>query len=70
MTLEELIAELEAIQADIADILANEFIPTGKPEDDDETTTTEPTSTTTQPETTTTEPAATTTEPAGTTTSP
>jgi putative peptide zinc metalloprotease protein len=71
MTLEELIAALEAIQAEIADVLATELVPVGKPEEPStSTTTTEPAATTTEPETTTTEPAATSTEPAGTTTSP
>jgi putative peptide zinc metalloprotease protein len=70
MTLEQLIAALEGIQAEIADVLATELVPLGNPEDEGETTT-EPSSTTTEPEgTTTTEPSATTTEPAGTTTSP
>jgi putative peptide zinc metalloprotease protein len=71
LTLDELIAELEAIQAEIADILATELAPAGQPEDG-ETTTTEPPTTTAEPDATTTAPGttATTTEPAGTTTSP
>jgi putative peptide zinc metalloprotease protein len=69
-TLDELIAELEAIQTEIADILATELVPAGPPKQDEPTPTVP--STTTEPAVTTTEPttAATTTEPVTTTTSP
>jgi putative peptide zinc metalloprotease protein len=71
LTLDDLIAALEDIQAEIADILATELVPAGPPEDPStSTTTTEPTATTTEPEPTTTAPGGTTTAPASTTTSP
>jgi putative peptide zinc metalloprotease protein len=70
LTLEQLLAELEAIRADIADILTTELIPAGKPSGDEGA---EPATTTTEADTraTSTEPtttAETTTEPTTTTT--
>jgi putative peptide zinc metalloprotease protein len=65
LTLDQLVAELEQINGELADILANEVVPAGKPkkptedESETETTTTEPTTT---EEATTTEPATTTTQ--------
>jgi putative peptide zinc metalloprotease protein len=71
LTLEQLIAELERIQDEIAEILANELVPAGPPEEGDgggetttEATTTAPPETTTEATTT----AATTTEESTTTT--
>jgi putative peptide zinc metalloprotease protein len=67
MTLEELIAALEAIQAEIADVLATELVPKGQDEEvGDEAGQTTTTTTTTVP----TETTGTTTEPVSTTTSP
>ena len=67
LTIEQLVTELEAIQTEIADILATELVPAGKGgEGDDQEGQTTTTPTTTVP----TETTGTTTEPASTTTSP
>jgi putative peptide zinc metalloprotease protein len=73
LTLDQLIAELERIKNEIADILATEIVPAGPaPEEDGGTGTTTEAATTTTPETTTTNttttPTATTTEGSTTTT--
>jgi putative peptide zinc metalloprotease protein len=67
LTIEELVAELEAVQAEIAGILATELVPAGKSgkEEEDELEEGQTTTTTVPTETT-----GTTTEPVGTTTSP
>lgn len=54
LTLDQLIAELEALSQEIADVIASEMMPAGPPQE--EPATTQPTETATTPRTTTTEP--------------